>query len=102
VTKRTAWKVRQILEPALEEIKSLDPTTEEIVEYAEKEAGWGVVTYTGSENYYRPHLHDTWGIKYQGRVHIDIGAGGYHLMLDKYSAFDFIDFIKSKRQGGGR
>lgn len=95
--KRKPWRVREKLEKALIEIELLDPSCEEIEEYGEN-AGYGVVTVTENKDYFFPHLHDTWGEKYGGRVHIDIGCGGYHLMLDKYSAEDFIEFIKNKRK----
>lgn len=90
-----AWRVRQELESALEEMQELEPTTEEIEEYGET-AGYGVVTYTQSTCYFPPSLHDTWGLKHGGRVHIDIGRNGTHLMLDKFSAWDFIDFIRDR------
>ena len=92
-----AWRVRQELESALREMQELEPTTEEIEEYG-KTAGYGVVTYTQSTRYFPPSLHDTWGLKHGGRVHIDIGSNGTHLMLDKFSAWDFIDFIKDRRK----
>ena len=89
-------RVREKLEKALEEILNLKPTCEEIEEYAEN------APYGGSYNRKRrrifwPFLHDTWMIKQGRRVHIDIGCGGAHLMLDKYYAEDFIKFIKNKR-----
>jgi len=95
--KRIPSKAIAELEKALEEIKSLDPTCEEIEEYGEN-AGYGVVTHTMEEQYFRPHLHDTYGLKQGGRVHIDIGCGGCHLMLDRYEAWYFIAFIKDKRK----
>jgi len=95
--RREPWRVRERLEKALAEIKRLDPTCEEIEEYG-KNAGYGVVTFTESEEYFGPRLHDTWGVKSGGRVHIDIGCCGYHLMLDKNYAEYFIQFIKDKRK----
>ena len=92
-----AQRVIQGLEPALKEMEELEPTPEEIQEYG-KDIGYGVVTYTQNMHYFPPKLHDTWGIKRGGRIHIDIGSDGVHLMLDKFSAWDFIDFIKDKRQ----
>jgi len=65
-------------------------------EYA-KQADYGVVTFSESKNYFPPKIHDTWLIKRGGRVHIDIGSGGYHLMLDKIYVWDFIKFIKNRR-----
>ena len=94
-----AWRVREELQHALEEIEELNPSSDEIQEYGEN-AGYGVVTYTGDEVYFPPHLHDTWGLKQGGRVHIDIGSLGTHLMLDKVFAWDFIEFIKEKRKAG--
>lgn len=81
---------------ALEEIRSLNPTCDEIEEYG-MNAGHGVVTITNSEDYFGPRLHDTWGTKLGGRVHIDIGCCGYHLMLDQYVVKGFIAFIKQRR-----
>lgn len=82
--KRRLVKVTKQLEEALKIIKDLDPTCEEIIEYAERNKGvYGLVTSTRGEEYFGPHLHDTWGLKRGGRAHIDIGCGGYHLMLDK-------------------
>ena len=85
------------LESALEEIRELDPTCDEIEEFG-KDAGYGIVTITEDEDYYEPHLHNTWGRKYRGRVHIDIGCRGYHLMLGEHVAPAFIEFIKRKRK----
>jgi len=95
---RVPYQALKIVQEALEEIRKLDPTCEEIVEYA-KGGGYGIITYTNSDYYFGPRLHDTWGIKFGGSVHIDIGCGGYHLMLDKYSAWEFVEFIKGKREG---
>lgn len=96
--KMGAYKVRAELEQALDQIKRLEPTPEEIAEYAEQEAGYGVVTAARQQGYFGPRLHDTWGIKRGGRVHIDIVSLGYHLMLNKYYAWNFIDFIRDKRK----
>jgi len=85
------------LESALEEIRELDPTCDEIVEFA-KDTGYGEVTITKSEYYFGPRLHNTWGEKQGGRVHIDIGCCGYHLMLDKHTAPAFIEFIRHNRK----
>lgn len=92
-----AFKVRAQLEEALKSIEELTPTHEEIEEYG-RNAGYGVVTSTSSSKYYPPRLHDTWGKKMGGRVHIDIGSGWTHLMLNKWFARDFIDFIERKRK----
>ena len=96
---RESSKALALVTKALEEIKNLDPTCEEIEEYG-KNAGYGVVTSAKSENYFGPRLHNSWGDKQGGRVHIDIGCCGYHLMLDKNHANDFISFIKGKRKPG--
>ena len=92
-----AWRVREQLEHALDEIQKLDPTSEEIEEYGEN-AGYGVVTYTRNAGYYPARLHNTWGTKWGGRVHIDIGSSGTHLMLDKVSVWDFIEFVREKKK----
>jgi hypothetical protein len=94
---RIPWRVLEKLEKALEEFKYLEPGCDEIVEYA-KDAGYGTVTSAKSENYFGPRLHNTWGEKAGGRVHIDIGCCGYHLMLDQISAKGFVEFIKNKRK----
>lgn len=102
--RETPWRVTEELEKALSEIKRLDPTCKEIEEYGKDIKGdccgygYGVVTMAKGEGYFGPRLHDTWQIKNGGRVHIDIGCCGYHLMLDKGWAIDFIEFIKNKRK----
>ena len=93
---RVPYHALEIVEEALKEIRELSPSCEEIVEYAQG-GGYGTVTYTSSDNYFGPRLHDTWGVKFGGRVHIDIGCIGYHLMLDKRTAWGFVEFIKRKR-----
>lgn len=106
------WKVRReqhpsrrlpcraIAEPnrALEQVNVLNPTGEEIEEYGTGEAEHGEVAYTDNTKYHSPRLHDTWGAKQGGRVHIDIGSGGGHLMLDRYAVWRFIEFIKRRRE----
>ena len=86
----------EIVERALDEIRRLDPTCEEIVAYGQQ-ASYGEVTFSDSKQYFPPRLHDTWGLKRGGRVHIDMGCSGYHLMLDKHGAAGFIEFIKTRR-----
>jgi len=93
---RIPRKVLQKVGAALDEIEKLQPTCEEIEEYGES-ANYGEVTITENERYFPPRLHDTWGIKQGGRVHIDMGCKGVHLMLDQYNAIEFINFIKRKR-----
>ena len=97
------WRAIKILKRALEEIKSLDPECEEIEEFAkEYEEVYGVITTAKDEDYFGPCLHDTWGKKSGGRVHIDIGCCGYHLMLDIRTATDFIKFIRHKRENAAK
>jgi len=95
--KKTPWRAIKKLKKACVEIERLSPTCEEIEEYAEN-AVYGTVTSARSEDYFGSRLHNTWGVKEGGRVHIDIGCCGHHLMLDKYSAEGFIQFIKNKRK----
>jgi len=85
------------LNEALVEINELAPTRKEIVEYAKQVNYYGVVTNSKSYDYFPPIIHNTWLTKEGGRVHIDIGSDGYHLMLDKIVVWDFIDFIKKQR-----
>ncbi len=92
---KTPTKVIQILEKALGEINELGPTCDEIVEFSED---FYDSTRTNSKNYFGPSLHNTWGYKTGGRVHIDIGCDGVHLMLTKDTVYAFIDFIKDKRR----
>ncbi len=94
---RIPYQAIEKLTNALEEIKCLNPTCEEINQYAET-VGYGTLTYSNNKNYFPPSLHNTWCVKSGGRVHIDIGCCGNHLMLDKYAAPDFIEFIKKKRE----
>jgi hypothetical protein len=98
--RRFPRRVTEQLKEALEEIETLDPTCEEIEEFA-KGGGHGIVTSARSESYFGPRFHDTWGGKQGGRVHIDIGCCGYHLMLDKSVAEGFVKFIKSRREAKG-
>lgn len=109
MTRKTA---REIVEDAYNKLLELEPTLQEIREYADKMKGvYGVVTYSKSKggDYYFLRLHDTWRQKRGGRVHIDVGyvdekyadqwniLDTTHLMLDKYTAPDFVDFIKERR-----
>ncbi len=96
--KRKPWRVIKKLEILCEKIKELRPTCDEIVEFAENIADYGQVTYTDDDNYFGPRVHDTWLKKLGGRVHIDIGCRGYHLMLDKNVVETFIDFIENRRR----
>lgn len=90
------YKALNKVEAALDEINRLKPTCDEIEEYG-KQAEYGEVTRPDNLGYFPPKLHDSWGLKKGGRVHIDVGCRGVHLMLDQYNAFVFIDFIKQKR-----
>jgi len=94
--KTTPSKALAEIEKACEEIKKLQPISDEIVSYA-KQASYGEVTYTKDESYFGPKVHNTWGKKQRGRVHIDIGSEGYHLMLDRHASLRFIEFIKKVR-----
>jgi len=93
---RLPWKAEAEVKNYLEEIKQLDPTCEEIEEYG-KDAVHGEVTPSRGENLWGPKFHNTWGVKFGGRVHIDIGCCGYHLMLDRRAAKSFITFINKRR-----
>ena len=94
---REPLRVKKKLNEALTEIKRLNPTCDEIEEFGEN-ADYGVATLTENDRYFPPQLHDTWGVKRGGRVHIDIGSRGTHLMLDKKHVDGFIQFIKMKRR----
>lgn len=96
--KRKPVKAIKELEQALSIINSLDPTCDEIIEYGKSEH-YGAASFNERNGgYWKPQLHNTWGEKRGGRVHIDIGCGGWHLMLDRYWAPDFIAWIREKRQ----
>ena len=92
----------EVMRKAYEEITKLSPTCEEITDYGkflyETNANYGVVTLTNGNDHFQ-RLHDTWysHSKYGGRVHIDLGCNGYHLMLTKNTYIDFIDFVKKRR-----
>jgi hypothetical protein len=99
---------------AYEELRKLEPTTEEIREFADlHEKIHGVVTYSksrGGEVGVFIRFHDTWQMKFGGRIHIDVGyvdpecvnqkdvTDTTHLMLSKEYSVAFIDFIKEKRK----
>jgi hypothetical protein len=112
--------VHEIVEEAYNKLVELKPTKEEIQEFADmKEGFYGVVTYSISRkngDSYFLRFHDTWGLKWGGRVHVDVGYvdeeikakndnaqyrniyDTTHLMLDKDSVLEFIDFILQKRR----
>jgi len=94
---RKPWRVLEKVKKSLKRLEELDPSCEEIKEYAQL-AGDDEITDTDSENKFGPRLHDTWCVKRGGRVHIDIGCCGYHLMLNKNNAEAFIRFIEDKRK----
>jgi hypothetical protein len=105
-----------IVSEAYGELEKLKPTAQEIQEYADlkekNKESYGVVTYSKSKggDFYFLRFHDTWKQKFGGRVHIDIGyvdekylhewniPDTTHLMLDKITAPEFVDFIKKKRK----
>ncbi len=96
---RVPARVLEEMKGLCDAICGLNLTGDEIEEFA-KGAAYGVVTVTENNAYFPPHIHNTSGKKSGGRVHIDIGCCGYHLMLDKNTAPSFIDFIKRKRRMG--
>lgn len=96
---RIPYRALRIVEEAHAEIRKLNPSCEEIEEYGEG-GGYGTVTYTKSDYCFGPRLHDTWDVKFGGKVHIDIGCDGYHLMLDKNTVWGFVEFVKRKRGKG--
>jgi len=111
--KKTAW---DIVSDAYSELQSLQPSEEEIQEFAdlkEKEGtDYGVVTYSKhkrGQDFYFLHFHDSYRKKRGGRIHVDVGyvdeqyvnqwniPDTTHLMLDKHEAPKFVEFIKNKR-----
>lgn len=91
------YKALKIINDAFEEINKLNPTCEEIEKYGDQ-AEYGEVTITESNRYFPPEVHNTWGEKAPGRVHIDLGCNSVHLMLDKKHVNKFITFIKNCRE----
>lgn len=105
----------EIVEEAYDKLVELKPTREEIQEFADKMRDiYGVVTYSkdyrkGSGKHDFLEYHDTWQLKFGGRVHIDVGyvdekyidkwnvPDTTHLMLDKNFASDFVSFIIQRR-----
>jgi hypothetical protein len=102
---------------AFKKIEALKPTPDEIKSYAdwkeENKQHYGTVTYSEYHggDYYFLRFHDTYRVKWGGRCHIDLGyvnpeyakKNGYgsvtHLMLDKWAAPEFVDFVLKKRSG---
>lgn len=95
-------RVLEIMEGCLDEILALGASEEEIHAFADsRDNQYGIVTAgDGRVDFRLPFIHETWGKKWGGRTHIDMGCGNgcCHLMLDKYSAPDFIKFIKQHRK----
>lgn len=99
-------KVRKSLSERMQDyeaqIKQLDPSIQEIEAYADfkemKNEANGVVTY-GNSNFFPPHLSDHHTSGFHSRhYHIDLGfKTDIHLMLDKSTAPEFIDFVKEMR-----
>jgi hypothetical protein len=83
------------IEKAYEEIRKLNWSEEDIVDFAKIA---DAVTTTRSRDFFGPRIHDTWGAKKGGRVHIDLGAAGIHLMLDRRDARRFIEFLKERHK----
>jgi len=92
------WRIE--MQKTYEEILRLGPTYEEIGSFVEWLGNhtYGIVTFTKTdENPLSIRLHDTWRMKWGGRLHIDVVSGEFHLMLDRHNASAFLDFIKQKR-----
>lgn len=89
-------KWREEMKKIYEEILAIEPTYEQIKAFAEAYSKQhGVVTYTKrSDNPLSIRLQDTWGVKRQGRLHIDIVSGKFHLTLNKYYAPEFLRTVK--------
>jgi hypothetical protein len=92
-------KVMAQIEKYFNEIEELNPTPAEIEAFGDEkfEEMYGAISITNAIGYFRPKIHNTWRLKFGGRVHIDIGSGGYHIMLAKWAAPYFIEFIKKHR-----
>jgi hypothetical protein len=85
---------------SLREMLRLNPTFYEMDAFSESLADtYRIVTVgDGRIDYRLPFIHETWGKKWSGRTHIDMGNGKIHLMLDKKAAPEFIEFIKQYRK----
>ena len=81
----------------LEEIKDLNVTCDEIRSFGECFAGFSSVSYSESEVFLGPTLHDTQATKEYGPPHINIGCGGFLLILDNESALVFVDYVRDLR-----
>lgn len=95
--------IRDKFENWLGEIYDLSPTDEEMeqfVSYLENtNQRHGTVSYNSNPNRYYdgPFIHDTYRKKWGGRMHIDTGYPGVHIMLDRHMAPYFIIFIRNLR-----
>jgi len=94
---RYATRAYDEIEKLCSEIIELDPSTDDIEGFGRLDI-YGTVTQSKSKDYFPPRVHDTWGEKSGGRVHIDLGWNGYHLMLDRTYARVFIEFIQERRK----
>jgi hypothetical protein len=93
-------RVLEVMQEYLGEILALLPTFEEMDKFHESlDNDYGIVTSgDGRYDYRIPFIHETWGKKWGGRTHIDMGNGSIHIMLDKNTAPMFIEFIKAYRK----
>lgn len=93
-------RVREAMGEYLDEILFLGVTEDEIHSFVRSlKNPYGIVTCGDRRTDFRlPFIHETWRVKWGGRTHIDMGCKCYHLMLDRYSAPAFINFIKDYRK----
>lgn len=81
-----------------EKILALKPTPDEIALYGKRnERVRGLVTITPSEGYFPPKIDNTWKKKRGGKVHIDMGSNGYHIMLTRAEGANFLAFVQKIR-----
>lgn len=87
---------REEMKRIYEELVELAPPHEAIDAYVvESKCRYGELTSPKwSNNSLSIRLHDTYGIKYGGKIHIDVVSSGHHLMLNKKHAPLFLKFIK--------
>jgi len=85
------------IQEAYEELRKLNWSKEDVVDFV-KIADYGAATTCKGKDFFGPDIHDTWGVKKGGRVHIDLGAAGIHLMLDRQNARRFIEFLKERQK----
>ncbi|MDP2218069.1 MAG: hypothetical protein Q8J68_12375 [Methanolobus sp.] len=97
-------KIREKMEQWLCEILVMDISDEEMekfVRHVQFDNMWhGVVSCNSNPNRYYglPSIHDTYGMKWGGRMHIDMGYPGVHIMLGRHAAPYFINYIKELRK----